>query len=137
MYVLLEGAASVTIRLTGAGEDAEAKTVHRYAPGGFFGERALLVGEPRAASVIAVEPSKCAALAKADFAKLLRENAEMRTKVEEQMLKYSKRKDIQKKAPSHEHAAAEKAQVAGALRATAYIEYTEEEKEEKTEKEKE
>lgn len=128
MYVLLEGAASVTIRLTGAGEDAEAKTVHRYAPGGFFGERALLVGEPRAASVIAVEPAKCAALAKADFAKLLRENAEMRTKVEEQMLKYSKRKDIQKKAPSHEHAAAEKAQVAGALRATAYIEYTEEEK---------
>jgi len=128
MYVLLEGAAAVTIRLEGAGEDAEAKTVHGYAPGGFFGERALLVGEPRAASVIATAPAKCAALAKADFAKLLRENAEMRLKVEEQMLNYSKRKDIRKKAPSKEHAKAEKAQVASHVRATAYIEYTEEEK---------
>ena len=51
MYVVLEGTAIVTIR---TGDDAE-REVARLSRGEFFGEMALLTGDPRTASVTAVD----------------------------------------------------------------------------------
>ena len=46
-------------------------------PGDVFGEMALLTGEPRSASVSAVEPTHLFRLAQADFYSLLRERPQI------------------------------------------------------------
>ena len=45
--------------------------------GGFFGEMGLIDDEPRAASVVAVEPTACALLAKWDFQNELRQDPDI------------------------------------------------------------
>jgi CRP-like cAMP-binding protein len=51
MYVVLEGTALVTIQ----SEDGDEREVARLSRGEFFGEMALLTGEPRSAGVTAVD----------------------------------------------------------------------------------
>ncbi len=57
MYFIAEG--EVEIRL--------ARHPVRLGPGGFFGEMALITGEPRVASVVSVQPTRLLVLDVADF----------------------------------------------------------------------
>lgn len=50
------------------------KTVRRLGPGEFFGEMALLSGEPRSASVVCEAPTRLFVLLSADFAFILKRN---------------------------------------------------------------
>ena len=62
-YILLEGEAKATLD--------DDQVVMTYAPGDYFGELALLRGEPRAANVIAVQDSKLIYLDRKSFSRLL------------------------------------------------------------------
>jgi CRP-like cAMP-binding protein len=72
LFVVLEGAASVRRK------DAEVATV---GPGAWFGELALLDGEPRSATVVATAPTTVAVLGVRLFRTLLREFPEMTSAV--------------------------------------------------------
>ena len=64
-YILVEGEAKATL------ESAPDASVKDYGSGDYFGERALLSGEPRAANVIAVTDLKVITLDRKSFKRLL------------------------------------------------------------------
>jgi len=66
MYILRKGAAVACIR----GDQGEVE-VHKYKQGDYFGEIALLLGEPRKASVYAVEPVTCLYISRDTFNRVL------------------------------------------------------------------
>jgi len=68
-FVIDEGDCAVTISVEGSGE----KEVFQYKGSGFFGERALLRDEPRAATVKAITKVKTYTLLRDDFVALIRE----------------------------------------------------------------
>ena len=61
-YLLVEGRARVV---------RDAETIAELGPGEFFGELSLLDGRPRIATVTAIEPTICLAIASWDFESLL------------------------------------------------------------------
>lgn len=67
-YILLEGKAYATKYFDNQDEPVKVKD---YSPGDYFGERALLKNEKRAASIIAKTDIKCLALDRLSFNKLL------------------------------------------------------------------
>jgi cAMP-dependent protein kinase regulator len=67
-YILIEGEAYATKCFDN--QDGPVK-VKDYSPGDYFGERALLKNEMRAASIIAKTNIKCLALDRSSFIKLL------------------------------------------------------------------
>ena len=67
-FLIMEGAAFAT-KITEPGKPAE--VVKKYQPGGYFGERALLKDEPRAASIIADGEACVVSLDRAAFKRLL------------------------------------------------------------------
>ena len=64
-YILVEGAAKATKK------ENPGQTVMSYKPGSYFGELALLRGEPRAANVISTEACKVICLDRKSFKRLL------------------------------------------------------------------
>jgi len=74
LYVVLSGSVRVHRESEGGGGAVE---VEQLGPGGAFGEMGLIEDEPRAASVVAEEPTTCALLAKWDFQNELREDPEI------------------------------------------------------------
>jgi len=52
-------------------------TLNELTPGQMFGEMALLTGHSRGASVVALEPTTCAILERADFERVLEEHPQM------------------------------------------------------------
>ena len=64
-FLVVDGA----VRVVRDGED-----VALLGPGEFFGELSVLDGLPRVAQVVAVEPTRCLALASWDFEQVLLEN---------------------------------------------------------------
>jgi CRP-like cAMP-binding protein len=64
MYIIISG--GVKICIYGQDNDEE-QVVANLGPGDYFGEMALLTGEPRSASVITTEPSEMFVLHKNDF----------------------------------------------------------------------
>ena len=68
LYVLLDGKVRVYL-IDEQGHDIELATL---STGNLFGEMALLDGEPRSATVAALEPSRCLWLARDEFLELLR-----------------------------------------------------------------
>ncbi len=62
MYLIAEGGVEVHME-----RDGSRKRMARLKEGDFFGEAALLTGEPRNASVVAVEPTHCLVLSRADL----------------------------------------------------------------------
>ncbi len=73
-YVVLQGRVRVEHEAEGR---AGTSTLEELGPGGAFGEMGLIDDMPRAASVIAIEPSECALLARWDFQNELREDPEI------------------------------------------------------------
>src|SRR5687768_8851934 len=66
-YVVLSGAVRIgPERMTVSGADESLA-----GPGAFFGEMGVIHDRPRAATVVAVEPTECALIAKWDFTALL------------------------------------------------------------------
>lgn len=66
-YILAEGSTIATKMLT----PGEPTKVMDYAPGGYFGERALLTNEVRAANVVATSDCKCLTLDRTTFKRIL------------------------------------------------------------------
>lgn len=67
-YIIVEGCATV---LQQRGENEEPSEVGRLGPSDYFGEIALLLDRPRAATVIARTPLKCVKLDRARFERVL------------------------------------------------------------------
>ena len=67
-YLLIEGQAIATKSM---GQGAQAQQVKEYNPSDYFGERALLKSEPRAANVIAKTDVKVATIDRDSFIRLL------------------------------------------------------------------
>ncbi len=72
-YLVARGAFEVLV---------DGQAVVRLGPGDYFGERALLFGAPRAASVVAVEPGRVFFLEQADFDLLLAHDLEARARLQ-------------------------------------------------------
>ena len=73
LYVVLSGPA----RIEHEARRQPDRSSTSSAPGGFFGEMGLIDDQPRAATVIAVEPTECALLARWDFQNELREDPDI------------------------------------------------------------
>ena len=74
LYVVLSGEVRVDREPEGGGGAVE---VERLGPGGAFGEMGLIEDLPRAAPVVAEQPTTCALLAKWDFQNELRDDPEI------------------------------------------------------------
>lgn len=73
LFVILSGRLRVTQRVDG-GRERELRTM---GPGEAVGELTLLTGQPRSATVTAVEPTDCLALHRLDFLAELRAHPEV------------------------------------------------------------
>ena len=73
-YVVLDGRVRVEHEAEG---QAGTSVLEELGPGGAFGEMGLIDDMPRAASVIAIEPTECVLLARWDFQNELREDPEI------------------------------------------------------------
>src|SRR5258706_10949082 len=73
-YVVLRGRVRVEHEAEGR---AGKSTLEELEPGGAFGEMGLIDDLPRAASVIAIEPTECALLARWDFQNELRDDPDI------------------------------------------------------------
>jgi CRP/FNR family cyclic AMP-dependent transcriptional regulator len=65
LYVIESGRVAVTLPSDEGGAE---RRLAEFGPGNVFGEMALIDGEPRAADVTAVEPTRCVLLTRWDFA---------------------------------------------------------------------
>ena len=74
LYVILSGSVRVNRESEGGGGAVE---VEQLGPGGAFGEMGLIEDLPRAATVVAEQPTTCALLAKWDFQNELRDDPEI------------------------------------------------------------
>jgi CheY-like chemotaxis protein len=63
MFIIISGRVKVVV----TSEEGEEKVIASLGGGDYFGEMALLTGEPRSASVVTTEPSEMFILNKADF----------------------------------------------------------------------
>eukprot|EP00929_Paragymnodinium_shiwhaense_P062416 TRINITY_DN3115_c4_g1_i1.p1 TRINITY_DN3115_c4_g1~~TRINITY_DN3115_c4_g1_i1.p1 ORF type:complete len:2235 (+),score=659.51 TRINITY_DN3115_c4_g1_i1:137-6841(+) len=92
MFIVREGKAVACI----AGDQGEIE-VMQYAKGSYFGEIALLLGEPRKASVYAVGACTCLYISRAAFARKL---GPLKDKLSRNMSMYAKYQDAVKQAAS-------------------------------------
>lgn len=79
LYIVATGETSVQVDIDGEGQ----KEVARLKAGDFFGERSLLTGEPRSATVVAVTRVECWRLDRAAFQELLTRRPEIAEEVAE------------------------------------------------------
>jgi CRP/FNR family cyclic AMP-dependent transcriptional regulator len=75
LHIVVSGAVKILLP-SAEGEEAIIATLR---PGEFFGELALLDGEPRSATATALEPTETLALPREDFDELLERDAALRT----------------------------------------------------------
>ncbi len=87
LYIFLKGRARVTRRIIaikgGRATGTTDRSVAEVSPGtaGFFGEMSFLTGEPRSATVEAVEPCKFAVLEREDFKRIAEESPKTALKI--------------------------------------------------------
>ncbi len=77
LYIIMQGTASVRVRVEGGGE----QEVARLSPGDFFGEMSLLTGERRSATVVALTSVECYRLDKSAFEELVAKRPEVTAKI--------------------------------------------------------
>src|SRR5688572_4666214 len=70
-YVVLSGLVAVRRKDPESGMEF---LLAELGPGQMFGEMALLTKKPRTASVVALEPTSCATLSRADFERVMRQH---------------------------------------------------------------
>jgi len=85
-YVIVDGTAKVV-----KGKIVTARREAELGPGDFFGELALLDGDPRAATVVAATPLTTIRIERAAFRHLLREEPELALKVLEGMARRTRK----------------------------------------------
>lgn len=85
-YVIVEGTAKVV-----KGKIVTARREAELGPGEFFGELALLDGEPRAATVVASTPLTTIRIERTAFRRLLREEPDLALKVLEGMARRTRK----------------------------------------------
>jgi CRP/FNR family cyclic AMP-dependent transcriptional regulator len=73
LYVILSGKVKVFV----SGEDGREVLLNYQEPGEYFGEMSLIDRQPRAASVMTVEPSRLMVIARGDFLRCLASNPEI------------------------------------------------------------
>ncbi len=73
LYVILSGRVKVFL----SGEDGREAVLNHQGPGEYFGEMALIDRQPRAASVMTLEPSKLMIISRSDFMDCLSANPEI------------------------------------------------------------
>ncbi|MEQ1530777.1 MAG: Crp/Fnr family transcriptional regulator [Methylococcales bacterium] len=73
LYIILSG----KVRVFTSDDKSKEVTLLIQEPGSYFGELALLTDEPRSASVVALEKTVCAVIAKADFLNWLKLNPDV------------------------------------------------------------
>jgi len=73
LYVILSGRVKVFV----SGEDGREVVLNYQVPGEYFGEMSLIDRQPRAASVMTVEPSRLMVIARGDFMRCLSSNPEI------------------------------------------------------------
>ena len=73
LYVILSGKVKVFV----SGEDGREVLLNYQEPGEYFGEMSLIDRQPRAASVMTVEPSRLMVIARGDFLRCLSRNPEI------------------------------------------------------------
>ena len=79
LYIIATGGASVRVAIDGEGQ----QEVARLKAGDFFGERSLLTGDPRSATVVAMTRVECWRLDRAAFQELLTRRPEIADEVAE------------------------------------------------------
>jgi len=77
LYVILSGRVKVFL----SGEDGREAMLNHQGPGEYFGEMALIDRQPRAASVMTLEPSKFMIISRGDFMDCLSANPEIALKL--------------------------------------------------------
>jgi len=85
-YVIVDGQAKVV-----KGKITTARAAAVLGPGDFFGELALLDGEPRAASVVAASPLETIRIERIAFRRMLREEPDIAIKLLEGMARRTRR----------------------------------------------
>jgi CRP/FNR family cyclic AMP-dependent transcriptional regulator len=78
IFIIVDGAVEVR---TGSTDGTDGTMLMRLGPGEFFGEMALLDGQPRSASVYAAEETQCLVLHRWDFLRELRKRPEIGVKM--------------------------------------------------------
>lgn len=73
LYVILSGKVKVFV----SGEEGREVLLNYQEPGEYFGEMSLIDRQPRAASVMTVEPSRLMVIARGDFLRCLSRNPEI------------------------------------------------------------
>ncbi len=92
MYIIRSGEVKVVIESNGS-----EKLIRNLGEGDYFGERALILSEPRSASVIATEDSKCFTLSRADFDRLLESSPNIREQLSERLQQYHVDEELREK----------------------------------------
>ena len=82
LYILMEGAAAVSIRLPDGGD----REIARFAPGDFFGEMSIFDNAPRSATCIALEKTTLSLLSKKAFGAIISEHPRIALKLMYRML---------------------------------------------------
>ena len=80
LYIIVSGEASVRVSVEGEAQDQE---VAKLGAGDFFGERSLLTGAPRSATIVALTDMECWRFDKAAFQELMNRRPEIAEEVAE------------------------------------------------------
>lgn len=81
VYIVVRGRLAVWL----VAEDGRSEQVATLEPGSLFGEMSLLTGEPRSASVIAIDQVDCQLLDRPDFAQILERRPELADEISQVM----------------------------------------------------
>jgi len=99
LFVIMEGIVGVNINL----EDGQQLEVARMGAGKFFGEMALLTGEPRTADIVAINDSILLEITKSDITPMMRAQPELSRHLSEILTQRKLNTESQKNGLSSEH----------------------------------